>query len=124
MIELKVDITGIERVLTNLERITDETIKSADDGIQASGRFVAQGAKQLAPIDTGKLRDSIISEKVKDRVAKVAATASYAVYQEFGFHHWKSGKWIPGKHFMETALFSLLMQIRDQIGYSIERIVR
>ena len=74
-----------------------------------SAQALAARAKGLAPVDTGALRASIAVEQ--DRSASgtytdafaVYSPLAYAVYQEYGFHHWRSGAFIPPQPFMSPA---------------------
>lgn len=74
-----------------------------------SAQAIQARAKGLAPVDTGALRGSIAVEQ--DRTASgtytdafaVSSPLEYAVYQEFGFHHWRSGAFIPPRPFMAPA---------------------
>jgi len=55
------------------------------DEIEASGRETELKAKQLAPVDLGKLRQSINYSKINGGLgAMVSVNVSYAAYQEFG----------------------------------------
>lgn len=72
---------------------------------------VAALARRKAPVKTGALRRSIVARK--DMAASTPArpvyevTAGeglrYAAPQELGFRHWRSGRFIPGKHFLRDA---------------------
>lgn len=49
--------------------------------------FVESAAKQLAPVDTGRLRSSIATEMSRDSkgvVAYVGSNVEYAIYLEMG----------------------------------------
>lgn len=77
---------------------------------QTMGR-VARG---LCPVRTGKLRATITARRsptaTPDRpVYEVVAGKGlrYAAPMEFGFRHWRSGRFIPGHHFLEQALKSV-----------------
>lgn len=48
-------------------------------GLQAEGY-----AKSLAPVDTGRLRNSINHTQISDDTEQISAPVEYAVYQEFG----------------------------------------
>jgi HK97 gp10 family phage protein len=55
------------------------------EGIVRKTAFLLEGkAKQLAPVDTGFLRNSITTQKLADATYSVAVGAEYGIYVEFG----------------------------------------
>jgi HK97 gp10 family phage protein len=76
------------------EAALDELFSSVDG---PAGKFlkrcttkVTRRAKQLAPVDTGRLRSSIADEighEGTDLVGRIGTDVEYAVYQEFGTVH-------------------------------------
>lgn len=69
-------------------KLTPEEIeRRVDKELKRSGASVQGNAKQLAPVDTGKLRSSIDTEmKVSPNLRQVFIFSSlyYAAYQEYG----------------------------------------
>jgi hypothetical protein len=66
---------------------------------------VADVARRLVPVDTGELRASIqVVSEADGKRHHVIATARHAEPQEFGFVHWKSGRFIPPRAYMRRAL--------------------
>ena len=65
----------------------DKAIKSIEEAIslalEASALVVEGSAKNLAPVDTGNLRNSITHE-VEGKEARVGTVTEYAVFQELG----------------------------------------
>ncbi len=65
----------------------DKVMKSIEEAInkalEASALLVEGTAKNLAPVDTGYLRNSITHE-VEGKEARVGATAEYAGFVELG----------------------------------------
>ena len=53
----------------------------------AAGEAVADAARELCPVDTGRLRDSI-AVSADNNGAEISADTDYAAYVEFGT--WKS----------------------------------
>jgi len=123
VVSFRVEIRGMKKALKTVSELSKETVKSIDDAIQTSAKLVAQNAKLLAPVKTGRLKESIVSEKIADKVARVRDGVPYGVYQEMGFFHWKSGRFIRNP-FLEPSIFAVLSQMEDRITYSIERLVR
>lgn len=71
-------------------------------------------AKQLCPVDTGNLRNSITHQQIDEDTEIVATNVKYAPYVELG-HHQEPGRyvpaikkrlvrdWVPGKPFIRPA---------------------
>lgn len=69
------------------------------------GLRVERMAKQLAPVDTGRLRASIRTELRGDAqgpYAVVGTNVHYAIYQEFGT------RFMPAHPFLRPAIFGVL----------------
>lgn len=76
---MKVSITydgGLAELMQELEN-------GAGGIVSAIGERVAQSARELCPVDTGALRDSI-EVSVQGNSAVVSANTDYAAYVEFG----------------------------------------
>lgn len=67
---------------------TQEIIAKAHEAVAAAVRDAAaqleSRAKEMAPVRTGALRDSIHTEMDGDLVAQVGSDLDYSVYQEYG----------------------------------------
>ncbi|MBP5182027.1 MAG: HK97 gp10 family phage protein [Lentisphaeria bacterium] len=59
-------------------------------------------AKQLCPVDTGNLRNSITHQRAGKDTEAVGTNVEYAPYVELG-HHTASGKKVPGRPFLRPA---------------------
>ena len=102
----------------NMEWYGDQVIRSveaAKQGALTGAALVVEGAaKVLSPIDTGNLRSSITHEILTDE-ARVGLNTEYAPYQEYGFRHWKSGKFIQNP-FLRPALDRNEARVKKMIG--------
>ena len=81
------DIGNLSDVLKKLETLDIKVQQGVKDEISASALNIQSGAKRLAPVNFGQLRNSIYlkEQKVeKGIVFTVGAKASYAPYVEFG----------------------------------------
>ena len=84
MAGVTVEITGLDQLRTNLARVgksmESELSRAAKDGMVI---YVEAPAKRNTPIDTGRLRNSIVT--VGDSKAVATGTnVEYAPHQEFG----------------------------------------
>lgn len=65
--------------------------------LEAIGEDAADTAAQFAPVDTGRLKNSITSAVVPSEMAAYIGTnVEYAIYQELG-----TSRGIAGKHFIQ-----------------------
>lgn len=80
-------IEGLDRLLAKLDSLGGDAEKALQDGIDKATRRVKRDAKLLAPVDTGRLRNSIQSKTTNadGRIEGVVSTnVEYAPYIEFG----------------------------------------
>lgn len=83
-------INNLDRIASQLERAYSELIRKTAFSIEAR-------AKQLAPVDTGLLRNSLQTKVDGPLKATVGTSVEYAQYQEFGTRFQK------GKSFLTPA---------------------
>lgn len=70
--------------------------------LREAGRFFREQIEANAPVDTEKLKDSVkLIPKGNGLILFV--DVDYAMFVEFGFTHYKSGKWIPPNPFIRRA---------------------
>lgn len=82
--QIKAEIRGIARVFAKLDEAQRaKAVPALERAIHKSGYMVERTAKQLCPVDTGRLRKSIHNVPGKMR-SVVRTNVSYAPYQEFG----------------------------------------
>lgn len=75
-------ISDLQRFLLNLAPRAKREIKQVTE---ATGRLIEAEAKQRAPVDTGKLRQSITYEPIKGGMgAMVSVNVPYGLWIEFG----------------------------------------
>lgn len=91
---LEVELVGVENMLASLKNIPIDKLQKADKIIYAGALAIENDAKHFAPVDGNFLRASIHTEKEKFLEASVKDGVYYGVFQEYGFTHYKSGKFI------------------------------
>lgn len=78
-------IRGIRALDAKLTRIRTEIPGILKDEVEVTGRLTELGAKQAAPVDMGKLRQSITYEPFAAGFgARITANVSYSPFVEFG----------------------------------------
>ena len=80
----------------NLPLIAAALPANATAAAQKTAESIAEMARALAPVKSGRLRDSIIVETEADG-ATVSTDVPYSVFQEFGTSH------VPAHPFMTPA---------------------
>lgn len=81
------NIEGLDELLATLSGLGGNVKESARKGLERGAKKIQKNAKFLAPVDTGRLRNSIKtkSEITQDGAkAQVVTNVEYAPYVEFG----------------------------------------
>ena len=81
------DVGNISDVLKTLDALDVKVQQGIKDEINASALNIQSGAKRLAPVNFGQLRNSIYLKEQKSEkgiVFTVGSNASYAAYVQFG----------------------------------------
>jgi HK97 gp10 family phage protein len=81
-------IVGVAEVNLKLEQVSREIILKALDKLWISGNKIADDARLLVPVKTGRLRDSIVAETPimsGDEIrCVISASTTYALFVELG----------------------------------------
>jgi len=96
-VEYEVEVDGIEELKAKIERLDAVLQARVHDRMKEQAEIMKTVAQSLAPIKTGRLRNSIYAQ-VEDWIARIDASAPYAVYQEFGT------RFIPPIRFLSRAI--------------------
>lgn len=80
------------------EEVKEAAAQAIARALEAVGLQAEGYAKLLAPVDTGRLRASIIHEQENDTTEIIGTAVEYAPYVEFGTSRTKP------KHFMQNAI--------------------
>jgi HK97 gp10 family phage protein len=81
---IHVDITGTRGVINAIKKYGEDGAKLVRNQTEVSARGTEKMAKNLAPIDTGKLWQSIKAERQTDYWWNITAFIDYARWVEFG----------------------------------------
>ena len=82
---IKTHIEGMDEVIKLLEEMGEEAESVIDDAAKSGAQIVLKRAKQIVPVDTGVLKDSLILKKSKIKNAKVKSV--YTVSKKSGAKH-------------------------------------
>lgn len=71
-------------LVSNLTKIAGQAGAAAQRALLQTGADIASVATQLAPIDTGALKQSIGAVPVSSNEVHVGSGLDYSIYQEYG----------------------------------------
>lgn len=83
---MKIDyqIQGSAELLAKLKALGGDVDRAVEQGLIQGAKTVQASAKQLCPVDTGTLRNSIVTQKEEKHAVAVTTNLEYAPYVEFG----------------------------------------
>jgi len=81
--EVHVEIIGIERLTARIDKAVNSLDPKINEGLRIVGENIVNDARMIAPVKTGRLRDSI-GAIVYGNILEVHAGAEYAAYVEYG----------------------------------------
>jgi HK97 gp10 family phage protein len=84
MAKLNLQVKGADAIINKLKNISQEAREDTLQITQATALEITRHAKSLAPVDTGKLRQSISNKRVGEFTYAVFSFSPYAPYMEFG----------------------------------------
>lgn len=83
------------KIQSNADEVEQEMKAKMTSWLEAIGLDAASTAASVAPVDTGRLKDSI-DHAVVDNEVYIGTNVEYAPYQEFG-----TSRGVPGRHFLQ-----------------------
>lgn len=82
------NVKGLKELIKTLEKVPKELDNEVDIILEVNAQDIENNAKSKAPVDTGKLRQSIAAIKVKEKEYSIKANATgkapYAGFVEYG----------------------------------------
>ncbi len=101
-------VVSVEMV-SNKEEILEESKQKIFAWLEAIGEDAASTAASVAPVDTGRLKNSISSAVVEsEQAAYIGTNVEYAPYQEFG-----TERGITAKHFLQFGATAHASEYKD-----------
>ena len=116
-VEYEVKLDGTEELKAKIERLDKALQAKVNDRMKEQAEIMRTVAQTLAPVRTGRLRNSIYAQ-VEDWIAKVGASAPYAVYQEFGT------RFIPAVRFLSRAIETRAQSMINAISQAIDEAIK
>lgn len=106
------------KVADNMGKLVSGIPQLADRTARRGAEMLLQAARQEAPVETGKLRDSHAIEGGQGEYSVVADTP-YAVYVHWGTRHQHANPWLARA--AEHANPRIMTEIRDDLADGIAR---
>lgn len=81
---IEIKDSEITQFLNKLKETINDKTMAIEQELAANALLIERSAKRLAPVDTGRLRNSISSTKEQFLTYSISAQTKYAAYVEFG----------------------------------------
>jgi HK97 gp10 family phage protein len=114
-VEFRVEVGGIDDLARKMRRLDEATQECVQDALNQAGQEVMRRARQLAPVRTGRLIQSIYAQIIYKWVVKVGCYVPYALFQEFGTRYTQP------RYFLTRALEESRMQFLTIVAAALER---
>ena len=91
---MSMTVLGVAQTVAKFAALARAAEAANDKILDEAGATIEERAKQLAPVRTGALKDSITTKRDGDDEYVGTEGIEYARFQEFGFIHVGSGQFI------------------------------
>lgn len=119
---IDVEVKGLKELQRKAEQMVSDLHGAPIlDAMRDSVLIIDRGAKQNAPVDTGRLRASItpaITSSGEDVEGVVGTNVYYAPFQEFG-----TRRGLKGKRYMQRAFEDNLDKIKKRFERAVNEVV-
>jgi HK97 gp10 family phage protein len=109
---LEIDIQDFPEKMRKLDHATQESVQQA---LMSIAEEVVLRARQLAPIRTGRLVQSIFAQILSNWTVKIGCYVPYALFQEFGT------RYIHPRYFLTRALAESGSKFLSTISFALQR---
>ena len=105
----------IDHLIIKLRSSRDAVGKEKAAMLDRIGEEAANTVRNLTPVDTGRLRESIHHEVQDYETVAVTTNVEYAPYVDQG-HATRGGSFVPGHHMFEQGLLA----VEDEMGSAVQ----
>lgn len=84
MITVKLDDKELKKAIKNINKTSLKAQKKVKLVVKGTGLIIETGAKRRVPVDTGRLKSSILRTPKTDFFVTVGTNVEYAQYVEYG----------------------------------------
>lgn len=119
-IEIAITVEDAENLQQALQCLDDAVQRNIQEQLERWAMEVREHARALAPVRTGRLRNSIYA-KTSGWTVEVGASAEYAIFVEFGTRHMQAKPFLrPAVEeylpMLETAVLNALDEAKMEAG--------
>lgn len=105
-----VTVSGQEAIIAKIASANRTIVRRAGNAIQGAGIACQKYAKQNCPVDTGRLRNSILYNTTGNLSCTVNTTVTYAPYIEFGTYKMRA------QPFLYPAYDAAMQELQDELS--------
>jgi len=116
-VEMEFQVEGAEELAQRMRQLDQAMYERVQRRLYDLGVKMRNLARQLAPVRTGRLRNSIFS-RVEGWILNFGAKAPYAEFQEFGT------RYIQPRHFLTQAVNQYEPKLELLLGAAVEEAIR
>ena len=109
MSSIGIKIEGLDAILTNIDKSNAQLANGIDRIVQGAGIRCQALAKQACPVDTGRLRNSILYHNIGKNYCTVDTNVNYAVFVEMGTRRMSS------RPFLYPAYIKAKQEMMDKL---------
>ena len=81
---IRIKLEGLDNVLGKLDKLAGGADRGLKKGLLRGGELVRAEAAANCPVDTARLRESIVVQQKSGNSVTIGPTAEYGIYVEFG----------------------------------------
>ncbi|MCL2587871.1 MAG: HK97 gp10 family phage protein [Oscillospiraceae bacterium] len=118
---IRVDTGAIERSAMRLKRAAKS--KPLQGLALTAAAYLAEGATERTPVDTGRLRAGWSAAETGAHTAEVCNPVEYASFVEFDTRHWISRQIVPGQKFMHRAKDETAEALPEKIAERVREVI-
>lgn len=112
------DVVRVDIDTRILDKFARSCNMSTDQAVRAAALQVEGVAKNLAPVDTGALKNSIHTERKGEMEYTVGDGVEYGIFQELGTHK------MPAHPFLIPALKRVVKFINDEVEKAYDKALK
>jgi|SRR5882724_2994030 len=110
-----IEITGMNVVFSALDDWLTEKTQQTDEAVQGAGIATEAGAKQRAPVDTGRFRSGYQYTNLGSCQCQVGNSVEYGPALEFG-HATRSGSHVAARPSLFPAFADATSRLQDELN--------
>lgn len=118
---MSVEVRGIVEVQRNLEKVGEDIKEAARQGVMTAAENIAEEARALCPVDTGRLQASIdyrLNWSGETVSAEIFADTEYAGYVEFGT------RYMAPRYYMTRAFQNYAARYAEDVSGAVEGVLK